>query len=395
MLDFPEEERLVRDAVRSWCQQRLEPEVDRLDRGEVLPYPLMRDFAKTFGIGEMMAGVATRERSADAPEKRGGAFSGRIGRTFAVVMLEFSRYSPGFALAFGGTLGLFAGAVLARGTREQRAKWVVPVAHLEKIGCWGLTEPEAGSDAFGSMKTRAVRDGAGYRLSGSKTFITNAPHADVFVIYARVAGDGGERVAAFLVDRSDPGVSTGPSMRKMGMHASPTGEIFLDDVRLGADRLLGGEEAAASRADAKSSLTAERFAMVPMALGIVERSLEESVRYAKARTQWGRPIAEFQLVQEKLAKMYVAQQNLRALVLRQLEAEAAGTPLSPSEASAAKLYATRAATDCALEAVQVMGGAGYMAGSVVEMLARDAKLLQIGGGTDEIQITHIAKALLA
>jgi hypothetical protein len=132
-----------------------------------------------------------------------------------------------------------------------------------------------------------------------------------------------------------------------------------------------------------------------MALGIVERSLEESVRYAKTRTQWGRPIAEFQLVQEKLAKMYVAQQNLRALVLRQLEADAAGTPLSPSEASAAKLYATRAATDCAMEAVQVMGGAGYMAGSVVEMLARDAKLLQIGGGTDEIQITHIAKALLA
>ena len=265
---------------------------------------------------------------------------------------------------------------------------------LEKVGAWALTEPGAGSDAFGSMQTRARPVDGGWRLSGSKTFITNAPYADIFVVDARAssAGDeGANDVRAFIVERTSEGVTTGPPMKKMGMHASPTGEIFLDDVFVPADRLLGGGSGSGARdetarAAAKASLKGERFGMTPMCLGIVDRCLDESVRYARERVQWGRPIAEYQLVQEKIARIYTARTVIHSLLMRQLEAERAGEALSVEEASASKLYCARATTEVAMEAVQLKGGAGYMQDGIVEMLARDAKLLQIGGGTDEIQI---------
>ena len=179
------------------------------------------------------------------------------------------------------------------------------------------------------------------------------------------------------------------------MHTSPTGEIFLDDVFVPGDQLLGGDDADNERAAAKSSLKGERFGMTPMCLGIVDRCLEESVRYAKERVQWGQPIASFQLVQEKIARMYTARTVIQALLLRQLEADRAGVGLSVEEASASKLYCARTATDVAMDAVQLKGGAGYMRDGIVEMLARDAKLLQIGGGTDEIQILRIAREVLS
>ena len=300
----------------------------------------------------------------------------------AILMMELSRCCPGFAMAFGASLGLFGGAVMARGTLEQKERWALPVLTMEKIGAWALTEPGAGSDAFGSMATTARKVEGGWALNGAKTFITNAPFADVFVVYARVER---EDVRAFVVERSAKGVATSKPFAKMGMHASPTGEIFLDDVFVASDQLLGGEEAANARSAAKASLSNERFGMTPMCLGMLDRCLDESVRYAKERKQWGRPIADFQLVQEKIAKMYTARSIVKTLLLRQLEADRTGIPLPAEEASATKLYCARTTTDCALEAVQLMGGAGYMTGSVVEMMARDAKLFQIGGGTDEIQ----------
>jgi alkylation response protein AidB-like acyl-CoA dehydrogenase len=306
--------------------------------------------------------------------------------------MELSRVCPGFALAMGASLGLCGGAILARGTPAQKERFALPVMTMEKIGAWALTEPGAGSDAFGSMTTRARPVDGGYRLSGSKTFITNAPHADVFVVYARTGEEGDVR--AFIVERAMPGVATGPAFKKMGMHASPTGEVFLDDVLVPADQLLGGDDGQTSRAAARSSLKGERFGMTPMALGIVDRCLEESTRYARERTQWGKPIASFQLVQEKIARMYVVRSVIHALLMRQLEAERAGTPLPVEEASASKLYCARMTTEVAMEAVQLKGGAGYMQEGIVEMLARDAKLLQIGGGTDEIQILRIARELL-
>ncbi|MEM9493319.1 MAG: acyl-CoA dehydrogenase family protein, partial [Myxococcota bacterium] len=193
----------------------------------------------------------------------------------------------------------------------------------------------------------------------------------------------------------DPGVGRSKPMKKMGMHSSPTGEIFLEDVKVPADRLLGMKEKVIGRKSGKDVFHTERTAMAPMCVGIIERCLEICVDYATQRETWGRKIAEYQLVQDKLARMFVHLQNTRNLMFKQLTLSAAGKSMNEAEASATKLYCARAATDCALEAVQLLGGNGYMQEYRVEMLMRDAKLLQIGGGTDEIQIISIARHLLS
>jgi acyl-CoA dehydrogenase len=392
MLDFAEEHKVAQKAIRTWARGHLAPKVARLESGEELPYTLMRELGTTFGIIDMVRAQFARMREGGGAGGRALGGSGGESPLMAILMMELSRVCPGFALAFGASLGLCGGAILSRGTLAQKERFALPVMTMEKIGAWALTEPGAGSDAFGSMKTHAQRADGGWRLTGSKTFITNAPHADTFVVYARMPGDN--EVRAFIVERTAKGVATGSAFKKMGMHASPTGEIFLDDVFVPADQLLGGDDAENARAAAKSSLKGERFGMTPMALGIVDRCLEESVRYAKDRLQWGKPIATFQLVQEKIARMYVVHHIIHALLMRQLEAERAGTPLSVEEASASKLYCAQMTTEVAMEAVQLKGGAGYMQEGIVEMLARDAKLLQIGGGTDEIQILRIAREVL-
>ncbi|HEY8090317.1 MAG TPA: acyl-CoA dehydrogenase family protein [Polyangiaceae bacterium] len=397
MLDFSEEHRVAQKAIRAWCTEHLGPKVPRLESGETLPYPLIRELGATFGIPDMVRASFARmqARAAEGGGKAGLAGPGE-GPLMAILMMELSRFCPGFALAFGASLGLCGGAILSRGTPEQKQRFALPVMTMEKIGSWALTEPGAGSDAFGSMKTRARKVDGGWRLSGSKTLITNAPFAEVFVVYARMQGDDyapGD-VRAFIVERGAAGLSTGKPFKKMGMHASPTGEVFLDDVLVPRDQILGGEDAENARSAAKSSLKGERFGMTPMCLGIVDRCLEESVRYAKEREQWGKPIATYQLVQAKIAEMYTARSIIHALLMRQLEADKAGVALSVEEASASKLYCARVTTQVAMEAVQLKGGAGYMQEGIVEMLARDAKLFQIGGGTDEIQILRIAREVL-
>jgi hypothetical protein len=391
MLDFTEEHKVAQKAIRTWATGHLAPKVARLESGEDLPYPLMRELGVTFGIVDMVRAQFAKMREGGSSGRALGG-SGGESPLMAILMMELSRVCPGFALAFGASLGLCGGAILSRGTPAQKERFALPVMTMEKIGAWALTEPGAGSDAFGSMKTHARKVEGGFRLTGSKTFITNAPHADVFVVYARMPG--GSDVRAFIVDRTAEGVATGAPFKKMGMHASPTGEVFLDDVFVPGDQLLGGDDAENARAAVKSSLKGERFGMTPMALGIVDRCLEESVRYAKDRLQWGKPIATFQLVQEKIARMYVVRSIIHALLMRQLEAEHARVPLSVEEASASKLYCAQMTTEVAMEAVQLKGGAGYMQEGIVEMLARDAKLLQIGGGTDEIQILRIAREVL-
>ena len=397
MLDFSEEHKLAQKAIRAWCTQHLQPRVVDLESGAVVPYGLMRELGATFGIPDMVRAsfARAREKAAAGDGEKALRATGE-GPLMAILMMELSRVCPGFAMAFGASLGLCGGAIVSRGTAEQRERFALPVLTMEKIGAWALTEPGAGSDAFGSMKTHARRADGGWRLSGSKTFITNAPFADTFVVYARVLGDEAAPgdVRAFVVERSAKGLATGKPMRKMGMHTSPTGEVFLDDVFVPADQLVGGDEERNARDAARASLKGERFGMTPMCLGIVDRCLDESVRYAKERVQWGQPIATFQLVQEKIAHMYAARSIIHALLMRQLEAERAGVALSVEEASASKLYCARTTTDVAMEAVQLKGGAGYMQEGVVEMLARDAKLFQIGGGTDEIQMLRIAREVL-
>jgi alkylation response protein AidB-like acyl-CoA dehydrogenase len=402
MFRFTDEHQMVRGIVRKWAEAKLAPKVDALEGGEP-PYELMRDLAKTFGIPAMVKGAfdkmaeRAKQGSADGPTKIAGMGDPALS---AILSIELSRISPGFCLAFGAAMGLAGGAIVARGTLEQKQRWGLPILTFEKIGGWGMTEPGAGSDAFRSMRTTATPRDGGYVLNGQKTFITNAPYADILVIYAKIdRGDGtplAERpIQPFIVERGDQGMETSKPMRKMGMHSSPTGEVFLQDCFVPADRLLGLQEAAVGRASGRDVFHSERTGMAPMCGGIIERCLEIATDYAKQRITWGKPIAEYQLVQEKLARMFMHLENCKNMRFKQLTLVAENASMTPAEASAAKLYCARAATESAMEAIQLLGGNGYMQEYRVEMLARDAKLLQIGGGTDEIQIINIARHLLA
>jgi acyl-CoA dehydrogenase len=393
MFQFSDEHTMFRQMVRKWVEANLAPANGALDRNEVLPYELMRDFGKAFGLPDMVRG--SFERMSKSVMTGGGDPALQ-----AIIAIEFSRVNPGFFMSFGAWLGLAGGAIMAKGTPAQRRRWGLPVLTMEAIGAWAMTEPGAGSDAFGSMRTVARPDGDGFILNGQKTFITNAPFADVSVVYAKI--DRGEKVTplaerpihAFIVEKGTKGFAQSPPMHKMGMNASPTGELFLEDVRVPRENLLGEGETEQARDKAKDVFHGERTGMAPMTLGIVEKCLELSTAYAKERTTWGRPIAEYQLIQEKLARMFVHKQNIENLLFKQLWLQKTGTNMTQAEASATKLYCARAATECAMEAVQIFGGNCYMREFHVEQLARDAKLLQIGGGTDEIQIINIARSLL-
>jgi acyl-CoA dehydrogenase len=405
MFAWTDEQKMVRQMVRKWIEAKLVPANPALDRNETLPYDLMRDFMKSFGIGDMVRGAFERrlakgERPVDdGDEPQGGLMGGGDAAMQAILCIEMSRINPGFFMAFGASLGLCGGAIMAKGTTEQKKRWGLPVLTMEKIGCWGMTEPGAGSDAFGSMRTVARPDGDHYVLNGQKTFITNAPFADVCVVYAKI--DRGQDVPlaqrpihAFIVEKGSKGFSQPAAMHKMGMNASPTGELFLEDVRVPKSHLLGEHEHEAARDKAKDVFHGERTGMAPMCLGIIEKCLETSLAYSKERVTWGKPICEYQLIQEKLARMYVHKLNTENLLFRQLWLVKNKQNMTPEEASATKLYCARAATEVALDAVQILGGNGYMREYHVEQLARDAKLLQIGGGTDEIQIINIARHLL-
>ncbi len=388
MMRFTEEHDQIRKLIRRWTTSKLEPKVDALEAGEP-PYELMRDFAKTFALPDMVRSAFAKMATKEGSDKAVGM--ARDPALLALLSIELSRVCPGFALAFAASGGLAGGAIMAKGTLAQKQRWALPILTWEKIGAWGMTEPGAGSDAFRSMRTRAESKDGGYVLNGQKTFITNAPYADIFVIYAKTDGDA---IQPFVLERGDAGLSTSKPMRKMGMHSSPTGEVFLADCFVPAERMLGTGKVI-GRDSGKDVFHSERTGLPMMAVGIMERCLEVAIEYAKQRVTWGKPIAEYQLVQEKLARMFVHLENARNMMFKQLTLTSEGKTMTAAEASAAKLYCARAATEVALDAVQILGGNGYMAEYRVEMLARDAKLLQIGGGTDEIQILHIAKNLLA
>jgi acyl-CoA dehydrogenase len=299
----------------------------------------------------------------------------------------------------GVSVGLTSAAIMSKGTTRQKERWALDLLTLDKIGAWAITEPGSGSDAFGGMKSTARRIGDEYVLNGSKTFITNGPYADTIVFICKL--DDGEteprkrKVLHFVLDKGMPGLTQTKPLRKMGLHSSPTGELFVEDVRCERDRLLGETEDVPGRSGAKATFSMERSGVAAMALGIVSQCLDLCVAYAKTRVQFGKPIGEFQLIQLKLAKMEVARMNLTNLVFRQIEMSAAGKSMELAEASACKLYAAQTAMEVALEAVQLFGGNGYMAEYQVEQLCRDAKVLQIYGGTDEIQVSQIARSLLA
>jgi len=412
MFEWSDEHAMVRDAVRQFVDNEIRPRRDELEFGDTPPYDVLRKMFQTFGLDalarEQFKKRIERERTAAEGSEAGDADaddearpSGGGGAMFMIPIIELCRCSPGMVTAMGVSVGLTAAAVMSKGTIEQKERWALDLLTLDKIGAWAITEPNSGSDAFGGMQSTARRDGDEYVLNGSKTFITNGPYADTTVFICKLdEGNAPEdrKVLHFVLDKGLPGFEQSKPLRKMGLHSSPTGQLFLTDVRVGRDRLLGETEdvsAGGGRDAAKATFTMERTGVAAMALGIVERCLELCLDYAKERVQFGKPIGEYQLIQLKLARMEVARLNLQNLVFRQIEMQSAGRQMTLSEASACKLYGAQAAIDVALEAVQLFGGNGYMAEYEVEQLARDAKVLQIYAGTDEIQVGQIARSLLA
>jgi alkylation response protein AidB-like acyl-CoA dehydrogenase len=406
MFEWSEEQRALRDAIRKFVEAEIAPLQAELEHGDLPPYDVLRRFYRTFGLDELardrFARMVAAETGEPLPAAPDDVATDRVTRIAMALLpvIEISKYSLGAVAALGVSSGLTAGAVLAKGTLAQKQRWALDLLTLDTIGAWAITEPDSGSDAFGQMRATARRDGDGYVLNGSKTFITNGPFADTIVFICKL--DDGEppadrKVLQFVLDADLPGVERSAPLRKMGLHSSPTGQIHVSDVVVGRDRLLGEREpeGRSDREGAKGTFATERASITCMALGIIERCLELSVDYARERVQFGQPIGSFQLIQDKLARMEVARLNVENLVFRYVEQSASGRRPSLAEASAMKLYAARAAVEVAMEAVQVFGGNGYMTEFRVEQLARDAKVLQIYGGTDEIQITHIARSLLA
>ncbi|WP_183092765.1 acyl-CoA dehydrogenase family protein [Nocardioides stalactiti] len=413
MIEWSETDLAVQEAVRQFVDAEIRPIREELEFGELPPYGVLRKLWKTFGLDAMLGDSidqllakerARAESGEPASPRDAGASSpmGAQGSMGVVLIKELCRVSPGLIGAMGVSLGLGAATILARGTLAQKERWVKDIVTLDKVAAWALTEPGAGSDAFGSMKTYVKRDGDGYVLNGSKTFISNGPYADTIVVYAKL--DDGEadarsrKVLTFVLDTGMAGLTQGRPFRKMGFHSSPTGELFFDDVRLERDRLLGEteeHEGGDGRDSAKTGFVAERTGIAVMALGIIEECLDQCVHYARTRIQFERPIGDYQLVQLKLARMEIARVNVQNMVFRTLEMAAAGKQPTLAEASAMKLYSSEAATEVAMEAVQLFGGNGYMSEYPLEQLARDAKSLMIYAGANEIQATHIAKGLLA
>ena len=421
MIEWSDTDLMVRDAVRQFIDKEIRPHLDELETGALSPYPIARKLFSQFGLDVMAAesvkSMLERERAREAGEARDekpdGAndFSGSgQASMMAVLVSELARVSIGLLSTASVSIGLGAATIMSRGTLAQKERWLPDLMTLKKIAAWAITEPDSGSDAFGGMKTTVRRSGdpdGAYILNGQKTFITNGPCADVLVVYAKldspVSGEPptdrrNRPVLIFVLDAGMPGLTQGKPFKKMGMMSSPTGELFFDNVRLTPDRLLGENQRQADgdgRESARDNFAAERIGIAMMALGIISECHRLCVDYAKTRTLWGKNIGQFQLIQLKLAKMEIARMNVQNMVFHTIERQQAGKPLTLAEASAIKLYSSEAATDVAMEAVQLFGGNGYMAEYRVEQLARDAKSLMIYAGSNEVQVTHIAKGLLA
>src|ERR1700761_4585233 len=414
MFEWSDTDLIMRDTVREFIDKEIRPQLDALETGELSPYPIARKLFSEFGLDVLAAeAVKTmldkeRAKQETETEKRSSGGLGGLGAQAsmaAVLVSELAGVSLGLLSTIGVSLGLGAATIMRRGTLAQKERWLPELMTLEKIAAWAITEPDSGSDAFGGMKTTVRRSGdedGSYLLNGQKTFITHGPYADVMVVYAKLDDGSADKrnrpVLTFVLDAGMPGLAQGKPFKKMGIMSSPTGELFFDNVRLSPDRLLGETEqhdGGDGRESARANFAAERIGVALMSLGIINECHRLCIDYAKTRTLWGKNIGQFQLIQLKLAKMEVARINVQNMVFQTLEKAQAGKMPSLAEASAIKLYSSEAATDVAMDAVQLFGGNGYMAEYRVEQLARDAKSLMIYAGSNEVQVTHIAKGLLA
>jgi len=402
MYEWSEEHQAIIGVVRRFVDEEIRPHLDDLEHHGVPPYEVLRKMFDVFGLKSLASDSFQRQLARkiagdDEPSER----RAQDPALTLIPTIELCRVSPGLVTSLGVSTGLAAGTINKLGTPAQMQRWALDLMTLDKIGAWAITEPDSGSDALGGMRTSATRDGEEYVLNGQKTWITNGPYADTIVLYAKLDDGSGaamreRKVLTFVLDRGMEGLEQSAPMRKMGQHASPTGDVFLRDVRVGRDRLLGESEETpgGGRTSAKDNFVAERAGVAAMSLGIIEECTRLAIDYARQRVLWGKPIADFQLIQLKLAQMEVARVNVRNLVFTHVERSIAGSTPTLAEASAMKLYSAQAACQVADDAIQILGGNGYIAEYRVEQLSRDARVLRIYAGTDEMQVVAIAKDLV-
>lgn len=376
-LFLSEEHRMVRNSARRFAEAELGPIAEEIDETERFPMEVYRKAGKLGLIGSVI------------PEQYGGGGADLL--TNGIIKEEVCRVSAGFGMSMNICTNNFCYFIAKYGTEAQKERYIAPVISGEELGSWCLTEPEAGSDAL-AIRTSYVQEGESFLISGSKTFITNAPIARFFVVVARRQGTkGGRGATLFILERGMEGLSTGPPLRKLGMRCSPTGQVFMEDVRVSKEQVLGTEGMGFQTMF--ETLDLERILGANTSIGIAQACLDASVRYVKERKQFGRPIGEFQLVRNMLAEMATRLEISRAFTYALFPLVQEGARVT-KEASMAKYYASIMATRAALDAVQIFGGYGYMREYPVQRYLRDAKLVEIGGGTSEIQKMIIAKELL-
>ncbi len=379
-MDFKltDEQKALRDMVRDFAAKEIAPRAQAFDEQGAIPTALLDQMA---GLGLM--GICV-------PSEYGGA--GMDYLAYILALEEVCRASASVGLAMTVNNTLYGDPLLRFGTHEQKLSWLAPAARGERLGCYCLTEPGSGSDAM-ALSTTAVKDGDGYVLTGSKLFITNGAIASQAIIFATVDKSKGHKgVTAFLVDKATPGFSVGKKERKMGLLASDTCEMILENVRVRADQVLG--KVGEGYKVAFSTLDAGRIGIAAQSLGIAEACLDVATVYAKRRFQFGKPIAEFQAIQWMLADMATEIEAARLLTYRAALIKAEGQARYTREASMAKLYASEMGNRVASHAMQIYGGSGYMKDYPVERYFRDARATPLYEGTSEIQRLVIARELL-
>jgi alkylation response protein AidB-like acyl-CoA dehydrogenase len=370
---YRDDQILVRDTVRDFVRSRIVPNAHSWSEKGEFPPALVPELA---GLG--LTGLAV-------PHEYGGADLDVL--TIAMVMEELGAGDGSVALTIAAHNSLCIGHLLVAASDEQKARWLPPLARGEHLGCWALTEPSSGSDAI-SVQSHASRDGDDYLLTGTKQFITNGSIAGFGVI---IVGVGERRLSAFGVTRGTPGLRVGRREEKMGLHASDTAQLVLEDCRVPASDRIGRDGEAFG--DVKPVLDKGRIGIGALAIGLGRASLEVAIGYAKERRQFGRPIGEFEMIQWRLARARTELDAARLLVHRAAALADAGLRFSGA-ASKAKLYASEAATRAADSSLQVLGGYGYLRDFPIERHLRDVRLMEIGEGTSEVQRILIARQLL-
>ena len=367
------------DNVARFVRERLVPNEERVAETDEIPADIVDDM-KALGLFGLTI-----------PEQYGG-----LDLTMeeeVLVMFELGKTSPAFRSIIGTTVGIGSQGIVIDGTDEQKAQWLPKLASGATIASFALTEPESGSDAA-SLKTRAVRDGDHYVVNGTKRFITNAPQAGIFTLMARTNPDepraGG--ITAFIVEADTPGISFGKRDRKMGQKGAHTCDVIFENCRVPARNVIGGKEGVGFKT-AMKVLDKGRIHIAAICVGVAQRVLDDALRYAMERKQFGQPIAEFQLVQAMLADSQTELYAARCMVLDAARRRDAGENVS-TEASCAKLFASEMCGRVADRAVQIHGGAGYMADYGVERFYRDVRLFRIYEGTSQIQQIVIARNMM-